>query len=151
GLEQAGVPIIGTSVDSIDLAEDRERFSRLIKELGIQQPANGIAYNVEEAIRVANAIGYPVMVRPSFVRGGRAMETVFDDAQLRHYMKIALGASDVEDQPILIDKFLAEAIECDVDVVADFGLDGVDGRALIAGVMEHIEEAGIHSGDSACA
>ncbi len=151
GLEQAGVPIIGTSVDSIDLAEDRERFSRLIKELGIQQPANGIAYNVEEAIRVANAIGYPVLVRPSFVLGGRAMETVFDDAQLRHYMKIALGASDVEDQPILIDKFLAEAIECDVDVVADFGLDGVDGRALIAGVMEHIEEAGIHSGDSACA
>jgi len=160
GLEDAGVPIIGTSVDSIDLAEDRERFSALIKKLNIKQPANGIAFNADEAIKIANEIGYPVLVRPSFVLGGRAMETVFDDTQLRHYMQIALGASDVDDQPILIDKFLAEAIECDVDVVADYPsgqgnlsspASGSESRALIAGVMEHIEEAGIHSGDSACA
>jgi len=154
GLEQAGVPIIGTSVDSIDLAEDRERFSKLLKRIGIRQPGNGICYNADQAIKVANQIGYPVLVRPSFVLGGRAMETVFDDTQLRHYMAIAMGASDVPDQPILIDKFLSEAIECDVDVVADFG--GESGRssgntrALVCGVMEHIEEAGIHSGDSAC-
>ncbi len=152
GLQQAGVPIIGTSVDSIDLAESRERFSALIRKLGIQQPRNGIAYNPDQAIEIANQIGYPVLVRPSFVLGGRAMETVFDDQQLRHYIKIAMGASDLPDQPILIDQFLSEAIECDVDVVADFGgREGRDCRALVAGVMEHIEEAGIHSGDSACA
>ncbi len=152
GLEAAGVPIIGTSVDSIDLAEDRERFQHLLHELDIRQPANGIAYSVEEATKIANDIGYPVLVRPSFVLGGRAMETVFDDEQLRHYMSIALGASDLEDQPILIDKFLSEAIECDVDVIGDFA-EGVtdDCRALVCGVMEHIEEAGVHSGDSACA
>ena len=175
GLEKAGVPIIGTCVDSIDLAEDRERFSELIKSLGIKQPANGIAYDVDEAIKIANDIGYPVLVRPSFVLGGRAMATVFDDEQLKHYMAIALGASDLAGQPILIDQFLAEAVECDVDVVGDFGMgdggwgmgDGEDmpsdpsaihhppsampSRALVCGVMEHIEEAGIHSGDSACA
>ncbi|MCC7146938.1 MAG: carbamoyl-phosphate synthase large subunit [Phycisphaeraceae bacterium] len=173
GLEAAGVPIIGTSVDSIDLAESRERFANLIKDLGIRQPQNGIAFNTEQAIKVANQIGYPVLVRPSFVLGGRAMETVFDDTQLRHYIAIALGASDLPDQPILIDDFLADAIECDVDVVADYAPsafsdqsralrarsgDTVAGsdepiacRALVAGVMEHIEEAGIHSGDSACA
>ncbi len=152
GLEQAGVPIIGTSVDSIDLAEDRERFSELMNRLDIRQPGNGIAYDTENAIRVANQIGYPVLVRPSFVLGGRAMETVFDDEQLRHYMTIAIGASDLENQPILIDKFLSEAIECDVDVVADYNTPDPDTscQAYICGVMEHIEEAGIHSGDSAC-
>ena len=169
GLESAGVPIIGTAVDSIDLAEDRERFSDLIQSLGIKQPANGIAHNVDEALKIANQIGYPVLVRPSFVLGGRAMATVFDDEQLRHYMAIALGASDLAGQPILIDQFLAEAVECDVDVVGDFGSrvlglgssrseaasdqtpdPSPQSRALVCGVMEHIEEAGIHSGDSAC-
>ncbi len=150
GLEAAGVPIIGTSVDSIDLAEDRKRFAQLLAKLDIKQPANGIAYTVDEAEQVAQKIGYPVLVRPSFVLGGRAMETVYDDAQLRHYMALALGASDLEGEPILIDDFLAEAIECDVDVIGDYGVDG-DCRALVCGVMEHIEEAGIHSGDSACA
>ncbi|MEX2215743.1 MAG: carbamoyl-phosphate synthase large subunit [Phycisphaeraceae bacterium] len=149
-LEMAGVPIIGTSVDSIDRAGDRERFRELVKSLGIRQPVNGIAHNVEEAVQIANQIGYPVLVRPSFVLGGRAMETVFDDKQLREYFHIALGASDLADQPILIDKFLSEAIECDVDVIADYGVEG-GGKALVCGVMEHIEEAGIHSGDSACA
>ncbi len=166
GLEKAGVPIVGTSVDSIDLAEDRKRFAQLLRKLDIQQPANGIAYNIEQALEVAKSIGYPVLVRPSFVLGGRAMETVFDDEQLRHFMKIALGASDVEGQPILIDQFLSEAIECDVDVIADFesgqvserdsahsatGPVGRSATSLVCGVMEHIEEAGIHSGDSACA
>ncbi|MFA9477666.1 carbamoyl-phosphate synthase large subunit [Phycisphaerales bacterium AB-hyl4] len=153
GLEQAGVPIIGTSVDSIDLAEDRERFGKLIGKLGIEQPEHGIAFNADEAVKVAEQIAYPVLVRPSFVLGGRAMETVFDEDQLRHYMQIALGASDLENQPILVDDFLADAIECDVDVVADYGRAGsADGNtALVCGVMEHIEEAGIHSGDSACA
>jgi carbamoyl-phosphate synthase large subunit len=163
GLQKAGVRIIGTSVDSIDLAEDRERFGDLLRQLDIHQPDNGIALNPDQAIEVANRIGYPVLVRPSFVLGGRAMETVFNDDQLKHYMTLALGASDLEDQPILIDKFLSEAIEVDVDVVADYGGDGSGGagpgaasaasqaRARICGVMEHIEEAGVHSGDSACA
>ena len=155
GLEAAGVPIIGTSVDSIELAEDRQRFSKLISKLGIQQPGNGIAYDIDDAVKIANDITYPVLVRPSFVLGGRAMETVFDDDQLRHYMAIAIGASDLEHQPILIDKFLSEAIECDVDVIADYappsGRAAAEPRALVCGVMEHIEEAGIHSGDSACA
>jgi carbamoyl-phosphate synthase large subunit len=149
GLQKAGVPIIGTTVDSIDLAEDRNRFAELLKQLDIRQPANGIAYNVEQAVEIANRLTYPVLVRPSFVLGGRAMETVFDDEQLRHYMTIALGASDLADQPILVDKFLFQAIECDVDVIADFG-GAAPGRAVVTGVMEHIEEAGIHSGDSAC-
>ena len=152
GLSVAGVPIIGTAVDSIDLAEDRQRFAALLSELDIKQPKNGIAYSADEAVAVANKIGYPVLVRPSFVLGGRAMETVYDDAQLRHYMAIAIGASDIPDQPILIDQFLSEAIECDVDVVADFVPGGgPSGQAVVCGVMEHIEEAGIHSGDSACA
>jgi len=151
GLQQAGAPIIGTSPDMIDKAEDRELFSATMNELSIQQPGNGIAHTIDEAVKIANDIGYPVLVRPSFVLGGRAMETVFDDDQLRHYMAIAIGASDLEGQPILIDQFLAEATECDVDVVADFGSNSAgNGTALIAGVMEHIEEAGIHSGDSAC-
>ncbi|MCC6680527.1 MAG: carbamoyl-phosphate synthase large subunit [Phycisphaeraceae bacterium] len=173
GLQMAGVPIIGTSVESIDRAEDREHFAQMLTELNIQQPANGIARNVDEAIAIANRLTYPVLVRPSFVLGGRAMETVFDDEQLRKYMAMALGASDLRDVPILVDKFLFQATECDVDVIADFGcrVSGIGyredqfpanspkpetrypkphTRALICGVMEHIEEAGIHSGDSAC-
>jgi len=154
GLQAAGVPIIGTSVESIDRAEDREHFAALCDTLGVKQPPNGIAYNVDQAIEIANRITYPVLVRPSFVLGGRAMETVFDDDQLRHYMAIAIGASDLAGQPILVDKFLAEATECDIDVIADFapapGNDNVTIRALVCGVLEHIEEAGIHSGDSAC-
>ncbi|QDU32745.1 Carbamoyl-phosphate synthase large chain [Poriferisphaera corsica] len=153
-LERAGVPVIGTAVDSIDLAEDRERFAELCDKLNVKQPDNGIAYDVDQAIEIANRISYPVLVRPSFVLGGRAMETVYDDDQLRHYMTIAIGASDLEGQPILVDKFLAEAIECDIDVIADFapaaGSEGKSCRALVCGVLEHIEEAGIHSGDSAC-
>ena len=161
GLQDAGVPIIGTSVESIDLAEDRKSFQKLLMDLNIRQPANGIAHNIEEAVVIANKISYPVLVRPSFVLGGRAMETVYDDEQLRHYMKLAIGASDLDDQPILIDKFLSEATEVDVDVVGDYGSSeprradaesaAIRGGSLICGVMEHIEEAGIHSGDSACA
>ncbi len=156
GLRAAGVPIIGTSVDSIELTEDRDKFKALCDELNVRQPANGIAYDVEQAVEIANDIGYPVLVRPSFVLGGRAMETVFDDEQLRKYMVIAIGASDLEGQPILIDKFLAEATECDIDVIADYGPtkpggeEAADQRAIVCGVLEHIEEAGIHSGDSAC-
>ncbi len=150
GLEAAGVPIIGTSVASIDLAEDREHFAKLCDDLGVRQPHNGIAHDVEQAVSIANRVGYPVLVRPSFVLGGRAMETVFDDAQLRHYMAIAIGASDLAGQAILVDKFLADATECDIDVIADYGSDATDERALVCGVLEHIEEAGIHSGDSAC-
>jgi carbamoyl-phosphate synthase large subunit len=148
GLRAAGVPIIGTSVDSIALAEDRDKFAALCSDLRVRQPANGIAYDVEHAVEIADRIGYPVLVRPSFVLGGRAMETVFDEEQLRYYMAKAIGASDLAGQPILVDKFLAEATECDVDVIADFG--GENSTALVCGVMEHIEEAGIHSGDSAC-
>jgi len=156
GLRAAGVPIIGTSVDSIELTEDRDKFKALCDKLGVRQPANGIAYDVDQAIEIANRISYPVLVRPSFVLGGRAMETVFDDDQLRHYMAIAIGASDLEGQPILVDKFLSEATECDIDVIADYGPTepggepSADQRAIVCGVLEHIEEAGIHSGDSAC-
>ncbi|MEM6551885.1 MAG: carbamoyl-phosphate synthase large subunit [Planctomycetota bacterium] len=152
GLRAAGVPIIGTSVDSIALAEDRDQFAELCRQLGVRQPDNGIAHNADEAVAIANRIGYPVLVRPSFVLGGRAMETVFDDDQLRRYMQFALRASDVADGPILIDKFLFQATECDVDVIADYqALEGAaEPRAIVCGVMEHIEEAGVHSGDSAC-
>lgn len=153
GLQDAGVPIIGTGVESIDLAEDREHFADLCRKLDIRQPAGGIAYDVEQAVQVAGQIGYPVLVRPSFVLGGRAMETVFDDQQLRHYMALAIGASDLAGQPILIDKFLFQATECDIDVIADYAPQDPDApcQALVCGVMEHIEEAGVHSGDSACA
>jgi carbamoyl-phosphate synthase large subunit len=142
-LEAAGVPIIGTSPESIDLAEDRERFRLVIEELGLRQTPNGIATHYEEARRIAEQIGYPVLVRPSFVLGGRAMEIVYDEPSLARYMAEAVEASP--ERPILIDKFLEDAIEVDVDAVCD----GV--RTIIGGVMEHIEEAGIHSGDSACA
>jgi carbamoyl-phosphate synthase large subunit len=141
-LEKAGVPIIGTSPDSIDRAEDRERFQVMLHKLELRQPENGTARSFEEAEKVADRIGYPVVVRPSYVLGGRAMEIVYEVDELRRYMRTAVQASP--EHPILIDKFLDEAIEVDVDALCD-------GReAVIGGIMEHIEEAGIHSGDSAC-
>jgi carbamoyl-phosphate synthase large subunit len=142
-LETAGVPIIGTSPDSIELAEDRERFRVVIDELGLKQTPNGSAKRYEEAEQIAERIGYPVLVRPSFVLGGRAMEIVYDASSLDRYMTEAVEVSP--EHPVLIDKFLEDAIEVDVDAVCD----GV--RTIVGGVMEHIEEAGIHSGDSACA
>ncbi|PLX94831.1 MAG: carbamoyl-phosphate synthase large subunit, partial [Desulfuromonas sp.] len=141
-LEKAGVPIIGTSPDAIDRAEDRERFQALLNKLDLLQPANGIARSFEEAESVATRIGYPVVVRPSYVLGGRAMEIVYDVDQLRNYMKFAVEASP--EHPILVDKFLEEAIEVDVDALCD------GSNVVIGGIMQHIEEAGIHSGDSAC-
>ena len=141
-LEKAGVPIIGTSPDAIDRAEDRERFQEMLHKLGLRQPENGTARSFEEAEKVADRIGYPVVVRPSYVLGGRAMEIVYDVDNLRRYMHTAVQASP--EHPILIDKFLDEAIEIDVDALCD----GTE--AVIGGIMEHIEEAGIHSGDSAC-
>ena len=142
-LEAAGVKIIGTSPDSIDLAEDRERFAKLLNELDIRQPANGMATSREEARAVAGSIGYPVVVRPSYVLGGRAMAIVYDPASLERYMTSAVDASP--ERPILIDRFLEDAFELDVDALAD-----AQGHVVIGGVMEHIEEAGIHSGDSSC-
>jgi carbamoyl-phosphate synthase large subunit len=141
-LEKAGVPIIGTSPDAIDRAEDRERFQEMLHKLGLLQPENGTARSFDEAEVVANRIGYPVVVRPSYVLGGRAMEIVYDVENLRRYMTTAVQASP--EHPILIDKFLNEAIEIDVDALCD----GTE--VVIGGIMEHIEEAGIHSGDSAC-
>jgi carbamoyl-phosphate synthase large subunit len=142
-LEAAGVPIIGTSPESIDLAEDRERFRLVIDRLGLKQPPNASATRYAEARRIAERIGYPVVVRPSFVLGGRAMEIVYDEPALDRYMAEAVEASP--EHPILIDKFLEDASEVDVDAVCD------GQRTIVGGVMEHIEEAGIHSGDSACA
>ena len=149
GLQEAGVPIIGTSVESIDRAGDREQFRDLLKSLGLRQPDNGIARNPAQAREVAKQIGYPVLVRPSFVLGGRAMEIVYDEAQLNYYMTHAVEASTIADAPILVDKFLDAATECDVDCIADYDPQGGRGEAIVIGVMEHIEEAGIHSGDSA--
>jgi carbamoyl-phosphate synthase large subunit len=152
GLKEAGVPILGTTVESLDAAGDREQFRDLLKKLNLKQPANGIARSIEEAREIANRIGYPVLVRPSFVLGGRAMEIVSDENQLNYYMAHAVEASTIANAPILVDKFLDAAIECDVDCLADFDPTGKSdaGQAMIIGVMEHIEEAGIHSGDSAC-
>ena len=141
-LEKAGVPIIGTSPDAIDRAEDRERFQEMLHKLGLLQPENGTARTFEEAEKVVERIGYPVVVRPSYVLGGRAMEIVYDSDNLQRYMKTAVLVSP--EHPILIDSFLDEAIEIDVDALCD----GTD--VVIGGIMEHIEEAGIHSGDSAC-
>jgi len=141
-LMKAGVPILGTSPDSIDRAEDRERFQTLINKLGLLQPANGTARSFEAAAAVAGQIGYPVVVRPSYVLGGRAMEIIFDEEQLSSYFKQFVVVSP--EHPILIDKFLEHAIEVDVDALSD----GKD--TYVAGIMEHIEEAGVHSGDSAC-
>lgn len=141
-LERAGVPIIGTQPDSIDLAEDRKRFGALTKTLGIPHPRHGTVFSFEEALVVANEIGYPVLVRPSYVLGGRNMALVYDDDSLKIYMRTAVHVSP--EHPILIDKFLEDAFEYDVDAVSD----GSD--VVLGGIMEHIEEAGIHSGDSAC-
>ncbi|WP_284125339.1 carbamoyl-phosphate synthase large subunit [Parerythrobacter aestuarii] len=141
-LEDAGIPILGTSPDAIDLAEDRERFAKLVNQLKLKQPDNGIAYSRDEAAAVAARIGYPVLLRPSYVLGGRAMEIVDSLAQLDDYIKTAVNVSG--ESPVLVDQYLRDAIECDVDVISD----GKEVR--IAGVMQHIEEAGVHSGDSAC-
>jgi carbamoyl-phosphate synthase large subunit len=142
GLQAAGIPILGTSPDSIDLAEDRERFAALVARLGLKQPENGIARSREEALRVAERIGYPVLLRPSYVLGGRAMEVVDGPAQLEHYIQTAVQVSG--QSPVLVDRYLRDAIEVDVDAICD----GED--VVVAGVLEHIEEAGVHSGDSAC-
>jgi len=142
-LEANGVPIIGTSPDSIDLAEDRERFQQMITKLGLNQPPNKTARTPDEALALARTIGYPLVVRPSYVLGGRAMEVVYSDADLKRYITDAVRVSN--ESPVLLDRFLDNAIEVDVDVVAD-----LDGNVLIGGIMEHIEEAGVHSGDSSC-
>ena len=142
-LQDAGVSILGTSPDSIDLAEDRERFSKLLWDLGIPQAPSGTATSADEAREVAASIGFPVVVRPSYVLGGRAMAIVYDTAALDRYMRHAVQASP--EHPILIDKFLEDATEIDVDALADAG-----GAVIIGGIMEHIEQAGIHSGDSSC-
>ena len=141
-LQKAGVPIIGTSPDSIDRAEDRDLFQEMLNKLGLRQPENGIAFSYEDAKTVARDIGYPIMVRPSFVLGGRAMKIVYDEKDLEEFFNLAVQASP--DKPVLIDKFLEEAFELDVDVISD------GEKTIIGGMMEHIEEAGIHSGDSAC-
>ena len=141
-LEEAGIPILGTSADAIDAAEDRERFQVLLQKLGLRQPENGIARSAEQAEAIAERIGYPVIIRPSYVLGGRAMEIVYDRTGLARYMREAVRVSG--DNPVLIDRYLNEASEVDVDCIAD------GETVYVAGVMEHIEEAGIHSGDSAC-
>ncbi|HLL05950.1 MAG TPA: carbamoyl-phosphate synthase large subunit [Myxococcaceae bacterium] len=141
-LEKAGLPVLGTSPDAIDRAEDRERFAKLIEKLGLTQPENGVARSPSEAFKIAERIGYPVMVRPSYVLGGRAMETVYDQSSLERYMREAVSASP--EHPVLIDRFLKDAIEVDLDLVADR-----TGAVLVGGVLEHIQEAGVHSGDAA--
>ena len=142
GLAEAGVPILGTPVEAIDRAEDRGRFQEMLDKLDLRAPANGIATDAEEAVAIAGSIGYPVLVRPSYVLGGRAMEIVYDDRDLARYMEVAVDASP--ERPVLIDRFLEDAVEVDVDCVCD------GSRVVIGAVMEHIEEAGIHSGDSTC-
>jgi carbamoyl-phosphate synthase large subunit len=142
GLEAAGVPILGTSPDAIDIAEDRERFEQIARSLGIAQPPNGLARSEAEAVAIAARISYPVLVRPSYVLGGRAMEIVHTEEDLRGYFERAVQVS--EDRPVLVDRFLNDAVEVDVDAIAD----GTD--VVIGGIMQHIEEAGVHSGDSAC-
>lgn len=141
-LEAAGVPIIGTSPDAIDRAEDRERFQQAVNRLGLKQPANATVATIEQAVEKAAGIGYPLVVRPSYVLGGRAMEIVYDDIDLRRYFQNAVSVSN--DAPVLLDRFLDDAVEVDVDAICD------GERVLIGGIMEHIEQAGVHSGDSAC-
>ncbi len=145
-LEKAGITLLGTPADAIDRAEDRERFQAMLRKLGLRQPRNGIARNPDEALKIAEEVGYPVVARPSYVLGGRAMEIVYDKAGLSHYLNTVLRAAgeEVATGPVLLDHYLNDAIEADVDCIAD----GQD--VYVAGVMEHIEEAGIHSGDSAC-
>jgi len=153
GLVAAGVPIIGTSVDSIDIAEDRDRFDALLTRLNLRRPAAGIARSLEQAVTEAKKIGYPVLLRPSYVLGGRGMEICSDEAALKSYITTALKSTGLDEAPVLIDKFLDGAIEVDVDVVADFPATGPippTCRALVAGILEQIEQAGVHSGDSAC-
>ena len=142
GLNSAGIPILGTSPDAIDLAEDRERFKALLQDMKLRQPANGLVRSEDEAICIATNIGYPIVIRPSYVLGGRAMEIVHDEAALKRYMTEAVEVSG--DSPVLLDSYLQDAIEVDVDAIADRD------QVFVAGIMEHIEEAGIHSGDSAC-
>ena len=142
GLEDAGIPLLGTSPDAIDLAEDRERFAKLVGDLGLKQPSNGLARSLEEAIREADRIGYPVLLRPSYVLGGRAMEVVENQTQLETYIATAVKVSGTS--PVLVDQYLRDAVEVDVDALSD----GKD--VVVAGVLQHIEEAGVHSGDSAC-
>jgi carbamoyl-phosphate synthase large subunit len=142
GLEREGVPIIGTSPDMIDAAEDRERFQKLLHELQLKQPPNATARTEQDALEKASALGYPLVVRPSYVLGGRAMEIVHEQRDLERYMREAVKVSN--DSPVLLDRFLNDAIECDVDCLSD------GQRTFIGGVMEHIEQAGVHSGDSAC-
>jgi carbamoyl-phosphate synthase large subunit len=141
-LEQAGVKILGTSTEAIDLAEDRDRFRKVMEKLAIPQPASGMASNLDQALAIAKTIGYPLMVRPSYVLGGRGMEVVHDEEMLRHYVERAVDISP--DRPILIDKFLENALEVEADAISD------GTAAFIPAIMEHIELAGIHSGDSAC-
>ena len=143
GLEKAGVPIIGTTPDAIDKAEDRERFQKMLQELGLKQPPNRTARAPEEAIRLAEEIGYPLVVRPSYVLGGRAMEIVQEQSQLERYMREAVKVSN--ESPVLLDRFLNDALEVDVDALCDS-----TGDVIIGGIMEHVEQAGVHSGDSAC-
>ena len=143
GLQNAGVPIIGTSVDTIEAAEAREKFQQLLKRLELRQPANGIARNMDQARMEATKIGFPSLVRPSFVLGGRAMEICYDSAQFDRYVAEAFVVA--QGQPVLIDRFLEDATEVDVDAICD------GERVVVSGIMEHIEEAGVHSGDSACA
>jgi carbamoyl-phosphate synthase large subunit len=141
-LAAAGVPIIGTSADMIDVAEDRERFQKLLHQIKLLQPPNRTARTTEDAVRFAQEIGYPVVVRPSYVLGGRAMEIVHQQSELERYMKVAVKVSN--DSPVLLDRYLSDAIEVDVDAVSD------GQTVLVSGIMEHIEQAGVHSGDSAC-
>ncbi|MCW5766338.1 MAG: carbamoyl-phosphate synthase large subunit [Phycisphaeraceae bacterium] len=153
GLAKAKVPIIGTTVDSIDLAEDRDRFDAMLTRLGLQKPPSGIARTLDEAWAIAKRIGYPVLVRPSYVLGGRGMEICSDEKALASFVTSAAIISELDDAPVLIDRFLSDATEVDVDVVADFAPAGEErsgGRAVVCSVMEHVEQAGIHSGDSSC-
>ena len=149
GLQKNGVNIIGTSPQSIEIAEDRKLFAAMLRKLNIPQPPNGLATNEHEALAVARQLSYPILVRPSFVLGGRAMQIVFSDAELTHYMRFAVEASP--ERPVLVDKFLEDATEVDVDCIADVGHYATpeEGTIVIGGMLEHIEFAGVHSGDAA--
>lgn len=149
GLSMAGAPMLGTPLDAIDRAEDRDRFDQMLTKLDLRRPGSGIARSVDESVQIADRIGYPVLVRPSYVLGGRGMEICPDENALRHYMTTAVDVSGLDDAPILIDQFLDAATELDIDVVADFG-NASKPKAIVCAVMEHIEQAGVHSGDSTC-